>query len=337
MKNKIIIIILFSFFIGNSQSKRDTISDLNNQIEYLKNKVSQVESNQLNYKIEKDLLKETYSNNYEKINMVITIILGIIALLGYLGIKDINSTRKQYASELETLKGIQLEFENKSKEFDLEKIKLDDEIKQIFKENDTQNKKIKFIELKEKISLLIKDRRLYDALEFVNAALGIEPNNDWVLRQKARIYVRLNQLSESIKIYDKLVELYPENSSIALDAIECMYFANKIKETKNISKRNSDALQEKEDGKLITFLNFIKSYHEKDEESMTSIIKTFIDFENLQKNGEKFKSWDLEEAKFFAAHEPISELQKQLQYGIWYLNGQVSGQQVCDIFKIKNA
>ena len=104
--------------------------------------------------------------------MMITIILAIIGVLGYLGIKDINTTRKQYATELETLKSVQLEFKNKAKEFDSEKRKFDDEIKQILVENGIQNKKIKFIELKEKISELVKENKLHQALEFVNAALG---------------------------------------------------------------------------------------------------------------------------------------------------------------------
>ena len=58
------------------------------------------ENNEQNYKLEKDLLKETYSNNYERINIVITIILGVIGILGYLGIRDISSIKKEYEKEL---------------------------------------------------------------------------------------------------------------------------------------------------------------------------------------------------------------------------------------------
>ena len=36
----------------------------------------------LNYKIEKEVLKETYENNYERISLIITLILGIIGILG---------------------------------------------------------------------------------------------------------------------------------------------------------------------------------------------------------------------------------------------------------------
>ena len=69
----------------------------------LENKVKIIDTNQLNYKIEKDLLKETYSNNYEQINLIITIVLGIIALLGFLGLRDISSIKKNFNSELKIL------------------------------------------------------------------------------------------------------------------------------------------------------------------------------------------------------------------------------------------
>ncbi|HEY1047976.1 MAG TPA: hypothetical protein VGF79_16160, partial [Bacteroidia bacterium] len=110
MKNTILL--LFAFLQMNLFAS-DSIS-LNNRFDIIERNVKQIETNQLNYKIEKDLLKETYSNNYERINLIITIVLALIAILGALGIKDINNIQKNYKLELERLNNLRDEFNQKS-------------------------------------------------------------------------------------------------------------------------------------------------------------------------------------------------------------------------------
>jgi tetratricopeptide (TPR) repeat protein len=327
-------LIFIQFSIAQNKDSID-IKNLRHEISRLDNHIKTVEKNQLNYKIEKDLIKETYSSNYERLNTVITIILGIIGVIGFIGIRDINSIKKEYITELEKLKGLQVDFESKSKEFNTEKDKFDSEIRQILIENEEQNRKIKFIELKEKISGLLKENKIHDALEFVNAALGLEPEDRTVLRQKARIYVRLNLFPESLKVYEKLNIIFPDDSSIALDNIECLYFANHLKDAILLSEKHSDNLKEKEGGKLIQFLEAIELFHQKNAKGLIKKIEEFIDFENLDKIEKHFKTWDLKEAKYFIAYQPDSELKKSLQFGIWYLNGEAKGQDVCNALGIK--
>ena len=74
----------------------DTLT-INRKLEDLEFRLKRIEGNEQNYKLEKDLLKETYSNNYERINFFITIALGLIGILGFLGIRDISSIKKEKA------------------------------------------------------------------------------------------------------------------------------------------------------------------------------------------------------------------------------------------------
>lgn len=159
------------------------------RIDLLENRLSEVRRDQLNYKIENDLIKDIYKINYERINIFITLILGIIAILGYLGIKDIGVIKREYTEELDNIKIIKDQFEIKTNEFDDKKMKIEDEIKSILKENQLQNEKIKFIELKEKMRSLFKDRMLTPALEFSNAALEINPTDQICLNMKGSILV----------------------------------------------------------------------------------------------------------------------------------------------------
>ena len=151
------LIISLLFILLNSTiitANVDSISTKNfeTRIKQLEEQLKEVRRDELNYRIEKDLLKETYSNNYERINTIITIILGIIGILGYLGIRDINSIKKEYTSELAKLKQLQTEMTTKYQEFQTSKEKYDSELRDILKTNEEQNKKIKALELKEKIS-----------------------------------------------------------------------------------------------------------------------------------------------------------------------------------------
>lgn len=100
--------------VKNTKNK----SDYNYKVDRLHDELAMIKANQINYRIEKDLLKETYSNNYERINTVITAILGFVALLGFLGIKDISKIKTQYNNELSKLRKLKIKFEAKSKEFD---------------------------------------------------------------------------------------------------------------------------------------------------------------------------------------------------------------------------
>ena len=59
----------------------DSLKQQIQRINTLENKVDEIKRDQLNYRIEKDLLKETYTTNYNSINSVISIGLLFITIL----------------------------------------------------------------------------------------------------------------------------------------------------------------------------------------------------------------------------------------------------------------
>ncbi|WP_167879839.1 hypothetical protein, partial [Leptospira levettii] len=93
------------------------------------------------------------------------LILGITGIFGFVGLRDIGSIKKEYQTELAALKNLKIEFESKSKEFDLEKQKVDEEFKLIIKENQEQNNRIKVIELRDKTYSALRENNLISALE----------------------------------------------------------------------------------------------------------------------------------------------------------------------------
>ena len=111
MNLKLTYILLFfaTFSFGQNDSLR--IVETNYKLHQLEEQLQQVKTNQLNYKIEKDLLKETYSNNYSRIQTIITIVLGLLTVLGFLGINSITKTKKEYENELKEFKDLKAQLE----------------------------------------------------------------------------------------------------------------------------------------------------------------------------------------------------------------------------------
>jgi tetratricopeptide (TPR) repeat protein len=305
------------------------------RIDELERTVKQIDANQLNYRIEKDLLKETYSNNYEKINLVITLILGVMGVLGYLGLKDITTIKKEYELELSKLRTIQGQFETKSKEFDTEKKKFDEELKSIIKENEEQSRKIKFIELKDKVRTLLKDNQLTPALEFANAALLINDSDTELLNQKGSILCRLNQTKEALETFFKARAISPNDNSTILNTAEMLYFAKDIEGAKKLISEYKALFESKDNGRVLDLFNIIELYHSADKDKLLELAKSYVTFENLKYTGTKLSGWNLTEAIYFIHHQPDSELKTILQSILSFWNGQTTGENLLTTLNIE--
>jgi tetratricopeptide (TPR) repeat protein len=325
---KIILFTLLIFFFSPTYAVEKI--DVEHRIDLVERSLKFVEASQLNYKIEKDLLKETYSNNYERINLFVTILLGFIAVLGYLGIKDIGAVKDKYYQELAELKSIKAKFDIKANEFDTEKQKIEDELKAIIKENQDQNRKFKFIELKEKMSSLYKDKNLSMALEFATAALEINPDDQTCLTTKGRVLTQLNQLQESLACYKIVLDIDPRNTVHLLNYIECLYFLGRAKEADILVEENRSILEIEHDGCLKMFFEVISLFHDKDIDKLKFIAKSFVSFENLNQIFKFFKRWNLEEAHHFVHYQEDGEAKALLQHIMWYWEEKLTGKQLLE-------
>lgn len=303
-------------------------------VEDLEFRLKRVEGNEQNYKLEKDLLKETYSNNFERVNLVITIALGVIGILGYLGIKDISSIKKEYEKELASLREIQSQFKLKSEELDKNKQKFEEDLKGIIKENEEQSKRIKFIELKEKIATLLKDNNLALALEFSNAALDLSKNDIDVLNQKGAILCRLNQITSAIEVFKTALALDPTNSTTILNTTECLFFGKEISEAKKLIEEHKSVYENKDNGLLLKFFEIIELYHAGNKDRLLSIAKGYVEFNNLKTIGKKINGWNLQEANYFVHYQPEGELKYILQNIVWYWDGTIDGETLLSKLKI---
>jgi tetratricopeptide (TPR) repeat protein len=320
------ITLIITFCILTIFAFADTTNfNINRRLNDVEHTIKLIDANQLNYKIEKDLLKETYSNNYEKISLVITLLIGIIGVLGYLGLKDITTIKKEYEKELSNLRQIQGQFNLKSQKFDIDKQKFDEELKSIIKDNEVQNKKIKFIELKDKVRTLLKDNNLALALEFANAALSLSEKDTDVLNQKGRILCRLNQMKDAVDAFTIARNANPNDNSTILNATECLYFARDLEGAKKLIDEHKALFESKDIGRLLELFNIIELYFGNKKDELLSIVKGYVDFQNLNTTGKKMLGWDLTEAHYFIHYQADSELKTIIQNIMWYWDEKITG------------
>lgn len=315
---------------ANIDSSYQRIKQLEEKINSTNDKVEQIKQGQLTYQIEKDLLKETYSNNYDRINTVITILLGIVGLFAFLGLKDINSIKKEYQGELENLRKVKTDFEIKSTNFETEKKKFELDIKDIIKQNEEQNNKIKVLELKEKIKKLLDDNQVYAALEYCTIGLEIAPNDISFLNSKAQISSRLNQFEETRNTLKKALEIEPDNLIITGNYVESLYFINEQSEAKTLIEKHKKYFTEKEDGKLLIFLEIFEKYYNQNEPDFEATAKTFLDLANPDTEKKYFKNWSLKDAQYFAHFQKDSRKKLILQNIFWFLDGLLTSRAVAE-------
>ncbi len=75
----VIIAVCLTAVFGLGEDPKPNQND--EQLRKIEDQLSEVRRDQLNYKIEKDLLKEAYSSNLQIVNAVIAIALGVFAVL----------------------------------------------------------------------------------------------------------------------------------------------------------------------------------------------------------------------------------------------------------------
>jgi len=310
----------------------DTLN-VKEEIRVLNNKIDEINRNQLNYKIENDLLEKTYSKDYDLINLMLTVIIGFFGILTFLGFRNANALKKEYKEELENLKKIKIDLETKSKEFETSKIKYDQEIKDIITQNEEQNRKIKILELKEKINKLFNDTHYSNAYDYCIVALEIAPNDPQLLYSKARIQSKMGNFQDAIVSYEKLLEVEPQYTVAIGDLAELYFFYNQEKKASILIENNNEFFKTKLDGKLTALLNLWKAYHAKDITKIDDFSISEIDKKDLKTKKKKYEGWDLSDAILYLSKEPDSECKKHMLYLFTYLTGKISGE---DLIKFAN-
>lgn len=325
-------LILFVLTINYSHSS-DSLT-IQRRIYELERDVKQINANQLNYRIEKDLLRETYSTSYDKINVLLTSVSAIFAIIAFFGLRSITATKKEYEQELSNLRNIKVEWESK-----LNKISKD--LEKIVIENNTQNDRIQFLDLKDKTRNLVKNEEYLLALDYANEALLLNGSDIDMLNIKARIQLRLNRVADAIETLKQAKSTSPNDSATIRNMIEFLYFANRIEEAERLISENNHLFEKDEDKKILEFFRIFGFFHSSESNKLLKYAQICIENDIVNgaehHNKKKLPTWDITEAEYFMYFQPDNELRHVLTLILAYLGGNISANQLREFLNINLA
>lgn len=287
-----LVLILFLVVLTSSFlfSQKDDIKSNELELKKLENSIIEIRRDQLNYQIERDLLKETFSSNYQTVNIVLTIVLGVFSILGFLGIKDIGAIKNQYHAELEKMNDLRRNFESAIKQYKDDQLKVKEDYIQILSANEEQNRRLKVLELQEKVDSLVSGKNYQRALEYIIPALELDPKNIILLNHKGTCLWRIKDYIGSINEYQKVVEIEPNNIFAVENIAELYIITNQIDEFDLFYKKHKSVLQSISNGVLIIYFDTLRNYINNNVDEMKRIIRGYI--ESLTQEKSKKTNWD---------------------------------------------
>ncbi len=307
-----LIILAYNSFSQDTDSIKGQVDDLRYTIEIMKR-------DQTNYIIEKELLKEIYTSNLQTVNIIITIVLGVFSMIGFMGIRSISAINKEYQSELKKFISIREQIENQIKETIKEQEKLTKKYNEIDRTNEEQTKKIKILEIQEKANVYLSHNNYQLALNYLNIAYELDSKNTSILRQKAYCLWKLNKLNLAIENYEDLLKNEPTDNDSKINILELYLISEQTKKYDEKYDEYKNVLDEREE-------QFeLKLYFK--------IFRDYIDNANINEEIEKYYTtvqgdekrkrinWDFDDVLKYLKKKQESDNTINFKNFIYFLNG----------------
>ncbi|MFM9914018.1 MAG: tetratricopeptide repeat protein [Methylophilaceae bacterium] len=242
-----------------NQETQDGIRQLQQDSRTLSHDIEILRRDQVNYSIEKSLLKESFSANMERINVVITLFLGIFGVLGFLGIRSIKEIKIDYTNELDKLRTVKLDFESQLLSFRTKQIEFESQVEKLIKSDTEQDTRLKVLELVEKANSIMGSKNWGWALEFINVGLELDPNNIQLLTYKAKCHAKSGEFSASIETSKKILEIQPKSTIRIINLLELLAITTQAEEFNKVYTQHKQIVDDFENGSVIVYLNALKN------------------------------------------------------------------------------
>lgn len=309
---------------ANSQvTQSDAASSAQADVAALRHQLEIVQRDQLNYKIEKDLLKEAYSSNLQSVNLVITIVFGIFAVLGYAGMRSIKEIRTDYRAELDKLKELKGSFE---KELDSLRAKQRDfelSVAELTRTNDAQDRRLKVMEIIEKVGSLIGNRAYGWALEHISIGLSLDPKNAILLAQQAQCYGKQGQLGAAISSSRKLLEVEPDNIGHITNLCEYLALAGDKAAFESYYQKYASQIESGAEGALSAYLKVVALTTTASIDQARSFLADFAKQQSPEPKA-RLDNWSFDDAIAATRGMPANSQKDLLMTIVRYFRGELS-------------
>jgi len=289
--------------------------------------VKEIRRDQLNYKIEKDILKETYSSNIQTINILIAIVLGLFTIIGFLGVKGIASIKNEFNKELDEIKILKSKYELKFIEIEKEQSRAKEDYEELKTSNEDQENRLKILEIQEKAGSFINNKNYTRALSYLLVGLELEPKDMIMLGQKQHCHIKLKNYAEAINTGEILFKNDPDNVSIILNQCELYLITKNIDEYDKLVEKYKAAIAEREPIYMIWYFESIKFLQKKDLEGLKKHFQNLVSTK-IEPSKSRRLNWDFADIKeIMASVEPV-ELNNFFAKIILFLEGGIETAEV---------
>lgn len=320
----IILILPYSDCLAQAKDSKDIVL-IQNRLDRIENNLTEIRRDQLNYKVEKDLLKETFSSNYQTINIVLTIVLGLFTVVGFLGIRDIGAIKKEYALELEKMNGLRKDFEIKVSKIGEEQEKVKTDYLEIIKTNEEQSRRIKVLELQEKISSLITAKNYQRALEYAIVGLDLDPHNLILLEQKGLVQGKLNDFEGAIITFTQALKEDPNDKATITNLLEFYLLTKRTQDYDELYSKNRSWIDQSDDSILTMYFNLLKSFQSGLEQDVDKQVREYL--QKLPNEQKCYITWSFEEVRRMLQVQPSSKAKTHLTTFINFISGSITNEQ----------
>ena len=312
-----------------SEEEKNDIKQLKQVTKFTTNEIDILRRDQINYKIEKDLLKEAYSSNLQSINIIITVFISMfglmVGLFGYIGFKSIKEVKDDYTKELEDLIKIKVSFEAELLSLTNKQKIVESQVGNITKTNEEQDRRIKVMELIEKISNLIQSKQWLWALKWISAALDIDPKNTILLSQKIMCHGNLGEIASAINVSKLVLEIEPENSNVAFNLLELLALGNQADDFNKIYAKYKSFADAEHDGFLVAYLKALRDLANGDlAKASAELIQLTDKIPNEAQRQYLGSTWKFNEVLLTISKLPEGKQKQLMQKTVQFFQGQIN-------------
>lgn len=272
------------------------------------------------YRIEKDLLKETYSSIIQAINIILVMILGVFTIIGFLGVRSIDRIKKEFQTELEEIRKLREQYQEKFAEIEAEQKRTKDQFEELRTSNEKQDNRLQILEIQEKCSSLMKSRNYERALKYLKVGLESAPNDIIMLQLKMGCLTQMSNFPGAIQCGQLILEHEPGNIHATANLAELYLTEKDVADYELLIEKNGAALSESYSPYLIWHLEAIKQYIKKDSDALVGIIKEML-AEKPSGKALRIKEWNFAEVKSAFAEDPDSSVKSLFFKCIDFLEG----------------
>jgi len=274
------------------------------QLRRLEDQFAEVRRDQLNYKIEKDLLEKAYSSNWQIINGGLTLFLVFISVVGIFGIRDVYALKEKFTMELARVQNTRTALDQGLDELRATKAKIEQETKEQVIINDSQNKKIRVLEIQEKTGAYLRGKVPQRALEYAAVGLELDPHNALLQRMRAKALWDTGDLTGALRVYKKQLEQDAGDEGCATDAMELALLIPDIESYKELVGKFAAFLEAKSRGCLKDYLKVLELFQTGKVAEAIEAIKVWLAQNPVKKN--YIGEWEFADVQNYLMSKPDS-------------------------------